>query len=234
MTDGHEDVRLLPVMKPVCLTILFLSGWAGGVLAARVSFVTGGPRGHQFLQSDGVTRVAGTFIGQEGTVWVGYLGTAGDASSFQLFGETRISNPLISGGDGGHLSMSTEDNSAGTGGISVISGKQVVLWVFGQGGEQGMFISLDWKAPANIESRFESSYGVLLGISSPLAPRPPDVTTIPLPGFSAASYATPVSITLDGRTSTRSSSYILGSPIPEPTAFSLAGILTTLAFRRRR
>ncbi|MES2467746.1 MAG: hypothetical protein V4675_10630 [Verrucomicrobiota bacterium] len=214
-------------------TLLMLSAGLGTLRAARVTFETF-ERSHQFVQSDGVTRVLPTSQDPNSTVIVGYLTTSGEASTFRAFGESSIENPYPFLPIGGFLRRATQDNAAGIAGISELAGKRIVLWVFGQNGEQGMFTSSDWTVPSDYPIVPDRHYVLRLGRGGGGA-IPPLVTTIPLPGFSAAAYAAPVSLSVNGETpNTNASSYILGRPIPEPSVFLLTGFAGVMLFCRRR
>ena len=182
---------------------------------------------------DGTTRVLTTASNPGSTVRIGYLSTAGDASSFQQFAESPVTNSPSLPMPAGFLSASSTNNTAGIAGISVIADKMLVLWVIGQNGQEGMFTSTEWTVPANFGTGVDNSHGVVIGRTMG-GGTPPVVTTIPLPGFNAASYAAPVTIAFGLSSNPNASSYVLGSPIPEPSAVNLAGLLAALAFRRKR
>ena len=235
LTGGLADVRSPAMTRLFFLAVLFLQVQLSGLQAARVIFEPGGNRGHQFVLSDGATRLLPTTVDSSSAVQVGYLAVEGDATSFQLFAESVISvvpilalmNPLTT--TGGMVYRISTDNPAGTCGVSVLANKKLVLWVFGQNGEQGMFTSNTWTVPPDLGISMESYYSLLLAPNAP-----PSVTTIPLPGFYPSAFASPVSSTIGGTTNTQGHSYILGSPIPEPSALALAGVAATWAFQRRR
>jgi PEP-CTERM motif len=220
-------------MKSVFIAIIFLNVGLCGVRGAAILPNTGGARGHQFLLSDGATRVLATATDPTTVFKIGYLAIAGDSSTFQPFAQSSVSHPQAPYQVGGFFGQVSDNNTSGVGGISVIADKKLVLWVFAQSGQQGMFTSAEWTVPANFGSEVESSFEMRLG-ATPSGGTPPVVTIVSLPGFSAASYAAPVSITLGTFTATNSSSYVLGSPIPEPSAMGLIGLCATWVLRRKR
>jgi hypothetical protein len=196
--------------------------------AAFISFATGGARGHQILLEDGATRVVTTAADPAARVRVGYVTSPGDISTFVEFATTTINNPLTTQPIGGFINTATGNNSD----VAGIRNQQVVIWVYGQGGQQGAFTSAAWTVPGSLAPDVDASFDVTLGVASG---EPVAVTTIPIPLFNNASYLAPVNITVGTGSNASGASYILGAPIPEPSS-SLTMLLVAggLLARRRR
>jgi hypothetical protein len=209
-------------MKKILLPLAFLAISTSLSQAAFISFSTGTARGHQFVLSDGATRVA---VGSN--VRVGYLTTPGDTSTFVEFGTTSIANPLSSQPIGGFLIDQTTNNPEVTG----IRNQQVVVWVYGQGGQQGAFTSTAWTVPASLTPDVDASFDVVLGVNNGT---PVQVTALPIENYTAASYTAPVSITVGTGTNPTGATYALGQLIPEPTSMGLLALAGLLVTRRRR
>ena len=170
--------------------------------AAFISFATGGARGHQFVLSDGATRVATTAP----AVRVGYLTTPGLSSSFVEFATTVISNPLSTQPIGGFINTKTGDNPN----VAGIRNQQVAIWIFGQNGDQGLFTSSAWTVPASLGPEVDASYDVVLGIVQG-GTGAPNVSGVLIPGFTMATYTRPVTITVGTGSNTDGATYRLGS-----------------------
>lgn len=213
-------------MRKSLLILAAILGSASLSKAAFISFVTGGARGHQFLLSDGATRVATGGL----PVKVGYLTTPGDSSTFVEFATTVISNPLSTAPIGGFINTKTGDNPN----VAGIRNKQVAIWVYGQNGDQGLFTSSAWTVPGTLAPDVDASYDVVLGITQGGA-NPPAVTAVTLPGqVTAARYQQPVSITVTTGTNVDGASYVLASFIPEPSSMGLLALAGLATLRRRR
>ena len=191
--------------------------------AAFISFATGGARGHQFVLNDGTTRVA---FGSN--VKVGYLGTPGDTSTFIEFGTTTINNPLSTQPIGGFINTKTGDNAN----VAGIRNQQVVLWVYGQNGQQGAFTSPAWTVPASLAPDIDASFDVTLGVTTlPTVA----VTALAITNFTGSGYTAPVNITVGTGSNVNGAAYRLGIPVPEPTGALLASLVGFgLVLRRRR
>ena len=200
--------------------------------AAFVSFITGGARGHEFLVSSGA-RVTETALAPANVVKFGYLTTAGLASSFVEFGSTTVNNPLASALIGGFVNVDTTQNTSAAAVAAIKVAPQLALWVYGQGGQQGLFTSASWVAPASLTTEVDSSFTITLGVAN-AASAAPVVTTIPITGYLPASFVSGVPITVTTATNTNGSRYTLGAAIPEPTTTLFLAMLGGLGVLRRK
>ncbi len=199
--------------------------------AASITFLTGGRSGHQFLLSDGSTRVTTGSV-----VRIGFLSTPGDTRTFTEFATTTIANPITSQAIGGFIKDQTTQNGSTTGVAGMKSGP-VVVWVIGQNGQQGMWTSTLWTAPAALTPESDSSYDITLGIE-PGAGATVAVTALTIDGYNPSRYSAPVTITVGtGGTAVNQNgaSFILATPVPEPTMSALGAVMGLgLMMRRRR
>lgn len=198
--------------------------------AAFVNFGTGGARGHEFLVTSGA-RVSATAVLATNRLVVGYLTTPGLSSSFVEFANTTINNPLSSAPIGGFINVPTGNNATAVG-VAAVKSNQVAIWVFGQGGSQGMYTSTAWTAPASITTEIDSSWDLTLGVAQGSVP--PVVTAVPLPGFFAATYVAPVTVTVTTGSNTSAARYTLGAVIPEPTTTLLLAVMGGFGIMRRK
>jgi len=206
-------------------TLAFLTLFAAGSTvsqAAFISFATGGARGHSFVLSDGATRVtAGS------NVRIGYLTSPGNVGTFVEFGTTTINHPLTSQQIGGFINTKTGDNAN----VAGIRNQQVVVWVYGQNGQQGAFTSPNWLVPNSLAPDVDASFDVILGVTALPGPA---VTALAIPNFTEARVNQPITITVGTSSNANGTQYVLGTPIPEPSASLLAGLALLGLARRRR
>ena len=215
-------------MNKTILSLALLGTFTLASKAAFISFATGGARGHQFLLEGGVTRVVTTANNPIARVRVGYVTTPGEISTFIEFATTTINNPLTTQTIGGFVNTATGNNAD----VAGIRSRQVVLWVYGQGGQQGAFTSAAWTVPVGLAPDVDASFDVTLGVASG---QPIAVTTLGIPDFRPANYLAPVTILVGATSNASGASYVLGAPVPEPTT-SITALLAVagLVARRRR
>jgi hypothetical protein len=212
----------------ICLASLIITQFAH---SAAVTIGTGGARGHQFLTSNTETPTRVSIASS--SVRIGYLTTSGDSSTFQVFGNSAISNPISSATIGGFVSTATSDNPAAGSNpaLSVIAGRQLAIWVTAQNGDQGLFTSTSWVVPSTLGTASDQLYNLILG--SPQGTPPPTVTAVPITGFNNASVSVGT-ITVTTSSNTNGTTYVLGAAVPEPSVLSLLAVLGAMSFRRRR
>ena len=219
-------------MKILNYCLLATVALSSSATAAFVNFATGGARGHEFLVTSGA-RVSDSVTTPTNRLLVGYLTTPGVSSSFVEFARTTINNPLSSAPIGGFVNVPTNNNASAAAVAAVkVPTNQVAIWVFGQGGAQGLYTSTAWTAPASITTEIDSSWDLVLGVAQ--GSTPPVVTPLPIPGFTAARYLAPVTVTVGTGTNTSASRYTLGAVIPEPTTSLLLVMLGGLGIMRRK
>jgi hypothetical protein len=216
-------------MKIKILSLLAAMSFASNADAAAITIGTGTSRGHQFVLSDGTTRVS---VNPANTVRIGYLTTAGDSSTFVNFGTTTISNPLSTQPIGGFVTNQSNDNPAANGvGNSIIANQQLAIWVLGQNGDQGLFTSTSWVVPPSLGVATDQLYNLVLGAGSGLTP--PVVTGVAITGFQTASTRVE-SVTVGATANPNGTTYQLGAAVPEPSVTALLGLLGLVGLRRKR
>ena len=207
-------------------TIIAFCAFAVSAQASTLAFATGGGRGHQFILSDGATRVTAGSL-----VRLGYLATPGVMDSFVEYGRSTISNPSPAIAIGGFLT--TPVNNTTPADNTAAQGKQIYLWVYnaptaGAATQHGLFTSstATWVIPSTFTGGATESFNVTLGAST-------------APAFSAVAasigtFTTGVVGVGTGVDNTAGSIYRL-APIPEPTTSMFAlGIIGMGLIRRRR